>query len=390
MITIANVLQVRCCPSWNLVFVAFRTAFACQRQASLRPTPAVFVSHCWKVPLIEPLVILIAYCVVIVAVSLGGGWLPSVWKLSHLGTQLLMSLVGGMMIGVSLLHLLPHAVEHLPNLTWMSWSLLIGILSMLFLLRFGHVHFHGESHPSTVADIPMQGHNHDHGRHDHDSSHESGVSCSHGADESATHTHRMSWLGLFAGLALHTLFDGVALGASVTAESDRAEGTGLVLFGLGTFLAVALHKPLDALSITSVMKAGGWSARSRMVINGSFALACPAGALLFCFGTSRLEASELITGCALAFSAGAFLCIALTDLLPEALAHSHDRIKLSASMLLGVALAIGIELLPGHSHETPAGDQTAPSENNTHKHNHKGHLHNTKTGSHSHRHPANR
>lgn len=334
------------------------------------------------------MILLTVYCVLIVAVSLGGGWLPSVLKLSHLGTQLLMSLVGGMMIGVSLLHLLPHSIEHLPSLTWMSSSLLIGILSMLFLLRFGHVHFHGESHPSTVADIPMQGHDHDHdhGGRDHDSSHDSGVSCSHGADESATHTHRMSWLGLFAGLALHTLFDGVALGASVMAESDHADGTGLVLFGLGTFLAVALHKPLDALAITSVMKAGGWSARSRMVINGSFALACPAGALLFCFGTSRLEASELITGCALAFSAGAFLCIALTDLLPEALTHSHDRIKLSASMLLGVALAIGIELLPGHSHESSAGDQAVQTENNTHKHNHRGHSHGSETGGHTHKH----
>ncbi len=300
----------------------------------------------------DPLVLLSAYCVMIVVASLGGGWLPSVWKLSHLGTQLLMSLVGGMMIGVSLLHLLPHSAAHLPNLTWMSWSLMVGILSMLFLLRFGHVHFHGEAHAPTVADIPMQGHDHDHD-HDHNSLHEHGPGCDHATGHGAKRTHRMSWLGLFAGLALHTLFDGVALGASVIAESDHASGSGLALFGLGTFLAVALHKPLDALAITSVMKAGGWTSRSRTLINGSFALACPAGALLFCFGTSTLDASELITGCALAFSAGAFLCIALTDLLPEALTHSHDKFKLSSCLLLGTALAVGIELLPGHSHETP-------------------------------------
>lgn len=323
----------------------------------------------------------------IVVVSLGGGWLPSLLKLSHLGTQLLMSLVGGMMIGVSLLHLLPHSVAHLPNLTWMSWSLLVGILSMLFLLRFGHVHFHGESHAPTVADIPMQGHDHDHDSgHDHHSAHEHGPSCSHATGDSASHTHQMSWLGLFLGLALHTLFDGVALGASVMAESDHAEGTGLVLFGLGTFLAVALHKPLDALAITSVMKAGGWSSRSRTLINGSFALACPAGALLFCFGTSTLESSELITGCALAFSAGAFLCIALTDLLPEALTHSHDKFKLSTCLLLGTALAVGIELLPGHSHEASAHSHEPgetgieePDSGHTHSHPHphddSGHSH---------------
>ncbi len=319
--------------------------------------------------MLDPLVLLSAYCVLIVAVSLGGGWLPSVWKLSHLGTQLLMSLVGGMMIGVSLLHLLPHAVAHLPNLAWMSWSLLIGILSMLFLLRFGHVHFHGEDHTATVADIPVPGHD-----HDHDSHHEHGPGCDHAPGNGEPRKHRMSWVGLFAGLALHTLFDGVALGASVIAESDHASESGLALFGLGTFLAVALHKPLDALAITSVMKAGGWSSRSRTLINGSFALACPAGALLFCFGTSTLDASELITGCALAFSAGAFLCIALTDLLPEALTHSHDKFRLSSCLLLGTALAAGIELLPGHSHETPthnASGETAAEEGHVgHNHHH--------------------
>ena len=328
----------------------------------------------------DPLVLLSAYCVLIIAVSLGGGWLPSVWKLSHLGTQLLMSLVGGMMIGVSLLHLLPHSAAHLPSLTWMSWSLMGGILSMLFLLRFGHVHFHGEAHSPSVADIPMQGHDHDHD-HDHSSLHEHGPDCDHATGHGANRTHRMSWLGLFAGLALHTLFDGVALGASVVAESDHASESGLALFGLGTFLAVALHKPLDALAITSVMKAGGWSSRSRTLINGSFALACPAGALLFCFGTSTLDSSELITGCALAFSAGAFLCIALTDLLPEALTHSHDKFKLSSCLLLGTALAVGIELLPGHSHETPthnASGGTAAEEGHDghgHAHGSDGHDH---------------
>lgn len=333
--------------------------------------------------------LLAVYCMLIVSVSLGGGWLPSIWKLSHLGTQLLMSLVGGMMIGVSLLHLLPHAVAHLPDLSWMSWSLLAGVLSMLFLLRFGHVHFHGEAHTPVVADIPMQGHDHDHDSDQdcpsdlviHSPQHESST-CNHGGTDPTAQPHRMSWIGLFAGLAIHTLFDGVALGASVIAESDHPVESGLTLFGLGTFLAVALHKPLDALAITSVMKAGGWSSRSRTLINGSFALACPAGALLFCFGTSTLEASELITGCALAFSAGAFLCIALTDLLPEALTHSHDKFKLSSCLLLGTALAAGIEMLPGHSHDAASHDHanTADSHENASasghsEHDHKGHTH---------------
>ncbi|MHC4878862.1 MAG: hypothetical protein ACYTGL_20625, partial [Planctomycetota bacterium] len=113
--------------------------------------------------------------------------------------------------------------------------------------------------------------------------------------------------------------------------------------------------------------------------------ACPAGALLFCFGTSALDSSELITGCALAFSAGAFLCIALTDLLPEALTHSHDKFKLSSCLLLGTALAAGIELLPGHSHEAPthhaSGESAAEEEHTSHDHHHPHH-----SAGHSHAH----
>lgn len=303
-----------------------------------------------------PAVLLIIYCCLIVLASLTGGWLPSMFRLSHLRMQLLMSLVGGMMIGVACLHLLPQAISQLNNPAWLSGSLLLGVLCMLFLLRFGHVHHHGEA-ASTHADcghLPVvthtndcsHSHDHDHDHsHDHDAPADSATST-----QTAPARHRLSWVGLFLGLALHTLFDGVALGASVVSEAGSSTAASLSLFGLGTFLAVALHKPLDAMSITSVMNAGGWTPRSLAAINGGFALACPAGALIFWFGTSALESSTHIVGCALAFSAGAFLCIALTDLIPEVLNHQHDRVKLSLVLALGSVLAIGIELLPGHNH----------------------------------------
>jgi zinc and cadmium transporter len=307
-----------------------------------------------------PAELLIIYCCLIVLASLAGGWLPSMFRISHLRMQLLMSLVGGMMIGVACLHLLPQAISQLNNPAWLSGSLLLGVLCMLFLLRFGHVHHHGEA-ASTHADcghIPAitptddcsHTHDHDHDSH-HDHDHEELVDVtSPGAPAPAPARHRLSWVGLFLGLALHTLFDGVALGASVVSEAGSSTAASFSLFGLGTFLAVALHKPLDAMSITSVMSAGGWAPRSLAVINGGFALACPAGALLFWFGTSALDSSTHIVGCALAFSAGAFLCIALTDLIPEVLNHQHDRVKLSLVLILGSILAIGIEFLPGHNH----------------------------------------
>ena len=50
------------------------------------------------------------------------------------------------------------------------------------------------------------------------------------------------------------------------------------------------------------------------------------------------------TATALAFSAGTFLCIALSDLLPELQFHSHDRLPLSVALLTGFALMAGAAL----------------------------------------------
>jgi hypothetical protein len=59
----------------------------------------------------------------------------------------------------------------------------------------------------------------------------------------------------------------------------------------------------------------------------------------------------MVVGCALAFAAGVFLCISLADLLPEVTFHTHDRMRLTTFLLLGVTLAYGIGYLePVHSH----------------------------------------
>jgi zinc and cadmium transporter len=55
-------------------------------------------------------------------------------------------------------------------------------------------------------------------------------------------------------------------------------------------------------------------------------------------------------GAALAMAAGAFLCIAAADLLPEVQFHSHDRVLLTASLALGLTIAWGITVLERSSH----------------------------------------
>ena len=167
----------------------------------------------------------------------------------------------------------------------------------------------------------------------------------------------IGWTGMFLGLALHTLIDGVALASSVLADTQH--GAWLGLAGLGTFLAVALHKPLDAFAITSVMNKQGWSVTAQNMVNLLFSLACPLGALGIFLGATAFADDSVVLGWGLAVSAGFFICIALADLLPEVSFHDHDRGKLTAALLLGVALAFVIENLPGHQHHShPHGDHT--------------------------------
>ncbi len=82
------------------------------------------------------------------------------------------------------------------------------------------------------------------------------------------------------------------------------------------------------------------------LVNLGFALIIPAGVGLFFAGLNLAGpvGSESFTAAALAFSAGTFLCIALSDLLPELQFHEHDRVKLSIALLAGVGLMLAATL----------------------------------------------
>jgi len=287
---------------------------------------------------------LLLYCLAIALLSLAGGLLPNWVRMTHTRTQLVMSFVSGLMLGVAFYHLLPHSIALQPREYGADasvWWLMIGLIVMLLLLRMFHFHQH---------DFSEEEHEH----HDHGSEHTHGLESASGGEHQHGHVlahgghsgpqalpaaHRLSWVGLALGLGVHTLIDGVALGAVMQGEVGRSAG----LLGVGVFLAILLHKPLDAMSITTIMEAGGWSRRSRSLANLGFALLCPLGALLFFFGVDLLgDARHHAVAGALAFSAGAFICIALSDLLPEVHFHSHDRGKLTLAFLAGIILAYAI------------------------------------------------
>jgi zinc and cadmium transporter len=151
-------------------------------------------------------------------------------------------------------------------------------------------------------------------------------------------------------MGIHTLIDGMALSASVQVDAGEGE---MGLLGFGTFLAILLHKPLDTVPILILMRASRMSNRLTHVVNAAFATLCPVGVAAFFLGFERFSGHQAaIVGCVLAFSAGVFLCISLSDLLPELEFHAHDRLKLSLALLIGVAVAYAIGYIePGHMHE---------------------------------------
>lgn len=321
--------------------------------------------------------LLAGYCTLIVAASLVGGFLPAWIELTHTRLQYMMSFVGGLMLGIGVFHMLPHAVHELGSTERAATWLMLGLVSMFFLIRAFHFHQHGPAAPPHVAEC---GHDHDHDGgtvlpvlqdHDHDHDHGRGNGHAHGHGAA----HELSWLGVAIGLSVHTLIDGLALGASL--EADAGHGALWSLFGLQTFLAIVLHKPLDAVSITSLMAAGGWSLRARTLVNAGFALMCPLGAVAFVLGLRNLGGMQgTVVGCALAFSAGAFLCISLGDLLPEMEFHDHHRVPLSLLLLGGIGLAWAIEQTHehegGHDHAHAAPHAAAPAQGPT---THDGHAH---------------
>ena len=329
--------------------------------------------------------LLTIYCILIVAASLAGGWLPYLVRLSHRQMQLAMSAVGGFMLGIALLHLIPHANAELSSIDeTVGWTL-GGLLVMFLLIRVFHVHAHehGEAGQETGDRSQETGvrsqetgvRSQETGGRSQETDHHPPLTTHHSHDHACTHDaahehagsgqHTFSWVGLAFGLALHTIIDGLALGAAVAAEAhDGGVAPGWQLYGLGVFLAVFLHKPLDSLSITSLMAAGGWSQRSALIANVAFALLCPLGAVGFVLGLSQLATQQhALVGWALAFAAGVFLCISLADLLPELTFHAHDRLPLTAALFAGVALAWAIGYFEAeHAHEG--------HEHGTHAHQH--------------------
>jgi len=173
-------------------------------------------------------------------------------------------------------------------------------------------------------------------------------------------------------LSVHSLFDGIAIGAVTGALESGEDALIWSVFG-----SVLIHKPLDGLSVSVLLMNAGTHRGRLWLIQVLYAALVPIGAVLFHFTSGAVAEAGPLVGYTLAFSAGSFLSIALTDLLPELQFHRHDRNKLTFFMLAGIAIMWLTSYLEsgshaGHSHGPPSA--TAPADPHD-DHDHSDHDH---------------
>ena len=224
------------------------------------------------------------YLPTVIFISLIGSFLPLLRELSQRALALLLSFSAGVLLGAVFFHMLPETGKVLDDN--IGWPILGGFLLIFVMERFVFVH-----------------------------------AC----EERDCDIHQMG-IPAFLGISLHSLLDGIALGA------------GLMLPQLGpvVLLAVIIHKMPDSMSISSILLSAGWERRKVATLSLLFSLTTPVGALLaFLF---LRELSENNIAVALGVSAGTFLAIATADILPQV----HRIQERNPLTLLFLVLGLGV------------------------------------------------
>ncbi len=144
----------------------------------------------------------------------------------------------------------------------------------------------------------------------------------HEGDEIHPYTH-----GLVFGDALHNFIDGLAIAAAFLVS---------IPLGLALTLSVFIHEVPQEISDFSLMLHGGLSKQKVFLYNFLVALSAPIGGLIGFFFRERLD---LFIPKILAFTAGMFIYISASDLVPEIVNKSSARTAINLGLLaLGIAV----------------------------------------------------
>ena len=178
----------------------------------------------------------------------------------------LVSFSAGALIGDAFIHLLPEATAEGFGLG-ISFSVILGIgafFSLEKLVRWRHCHL-----PSTKD-----------------------------------HPHTFAYMNL-VGDAVHNLIDGLIIAASYLAS---------IPVGIATTIAVLFHEIPQEMGDFGVLIHGGFKTRKALLVNFLTALTAVLGVIIALLISGLFENIEAWL---LAFAAGGFIYIALSDLVPE-------------------------------------------------------------------------
>jgi len=270
----------------------------------------------------EPLATLAIYSVVIVIISLVGGSLPLVYSWSSKQLHLFTGLSAGFFIAAAFLILIPSSVELMDAHEALA-LVMVGLIAILLVERVILTHHHTHHHAHS---------------HDHECDHDCEHGCEH-EDEGCEHVHTLTSAAAFAGLAVHGIMDGFALGVAAMLESE---------IGAVLFTAIIAHKGIEVLALATTFKLADFSTKRSMGLVAVFSLMVPAAAFAAIPFIDFMESIEV--GFPLALAAGTFLYVGICDLLPEAFHLEKKGYRAFLMVVLGIALMYVITQVAGHLH----------------------------------------
>ena len=164
-----------------------------------------------------------------------------------------------------------------------------------------------------------------------------------GLPHAVHHDEDKDILGLSAtiGLVAHAVADGLAVGASISSNTE----TGLIVF-----VAIMLHKGPAAFGLTAFLKHIEIDDTKSRIYLILFALSSPIVAILTFFALDDTSfATDENIGFALLFSAGTFIYVATVDVLPEVHSHDHEHESPVWLVILGMILVfLATIIAPSH------------------------------------------
>jgi zinc and cadmium transporter len=227
--------------------------------------------------------------------------------------QGLVSLSAGVLLGTSLLHVLPEAFDSGADTHDLFIALLAGLL-FFWLLEKAELYRHGHHHEGD-------GHHHHH-------------------DFDAEQAGR-GGLGILVGDGIHNFCDGIIIAAAFLADTQ---------LGIVTAIAVVAHEiPQEAGDYIVLLNAGFSRARALM-FNALSGLASVAGGVIGYYVVGPWEA---LFPYLLVVASSSFIYVAVADLLPQlqqrlSLLHTLRQVAWLAAGLLIVTGAT--QLLHAHAH----------------------------------------